>query len=619
MEARYADVTERFRVAFHSLSSGQLIALPSFSLLESMSAVQLMDRKLDSGMTLMTCPALRDRELRPLRELGTEETLGLVDELVRRLAQWLEGESLVCTLLCCLYLNDPALYSDCPSLKSIFEVIFVLIDGVSFLTSKSTCLRDDDVAFNYCKVPREAKTPAEVLQGFKAAEREAEEHNPALLLRLSLFKGLLEVIEALRTPECEGLKEVEASLVAVEAGLQGIRTHSPSVTLENLFDPNFALRYVNSFPAHKIPISVTYTLPMALTRIEKVISSVRHIHALQNCKDIDELTTGLSALPSWDMLSRIAVDFQLYSPSEPTKVLGGKLLSELIAASMVKAGLELKTVQGSEQFSSFCNRVEIVFKDIIRLRLKNPTRQRRNLWKHFPDLSILLSDAEYAEPQRKKGKPPVLFNWIFKRLTGHMLEFLQFGGALELYNPGELGMVMFYQDYLLGMHISSLQSIADNLIVQKKSRKPKPDLAELGLCQAIQLLSRGLVRLFVILNKHNALPVLPADRLPILFQKRFRYFDCIQVPSKLDFAAYQSVSTMGEGTDDRYSAACQECFDAAKARLNALPQAPAGLVRVCIANSFAVTVGCKAQWQVKAELQYREHPYFPSIKLTHLV
>jgi len=617
MEAAYADVTERFRLAFRSLSSGQLIALPSFSLLESMSAVQLMDRKLDSGMTLMTCAGLQQRELRALREAGAEEAVALADELVRRLAQWLEGESLVCTLLCCLYLHDPALYSDSLPFKAIFQSVFALIDGVYSFTSKSTCLRDDDVAFNYCKVPHESKTTQEVLLSFKAAEQEAQQNNPALLPRLDLFRGLLEVVDALRRPECEGLRDIEGSIVTMEASLKAIEGQPSSAPVDAFFDPNYALRYVNNFPAHKIPVSVVYTLPMALTRLSKVAASVRHMETLQRCRDIDELAGGISALPSWDVLSRIALDFLLYSPNEPTKVMGGKQFTELLTASMVKAGLDLKTVQGTETFTAFCSRVEIVLKEVIRLRLKNPTRQRRSLWKHFPDLNILLSESEFSEPQRKGRKPPVLFNWMFKRLTGYMLEFLQSGGALELYNPGELGMVMFYQDYLLGLHISALQNIAENLAGQKKSRKPKPDLAELGLCQALQLISRGLVRLFVILSKHKACATIPEAQQPILFQKRFRYFDYIQVPSKLDFAAYQSVSLLPEGADDRYSAACQECFDTAKSRLDALPQVPAGLIRVCIANSFAVTIGNKAQWKVKAELQYREHSYFPTVKLTH--
>ena len=617
MEAGYADVTERFRMAFRSLSSGQLIALPSFSLLESMSAVQLMDRKLDSGMTLMTCAGLQERGLKSLRDFTQEETVGLVDEMVRRLALWLEGESLVCTLLCCLYLHDPAWYSDSPALKFVFESVFALIDGVSFLTSKATCLRDDDVAFNFCKVSRETKTPQEILSDYKAAERESQS-NSALLPRLQLFRSLLETVEGLRKPECEGLRDLDGCLQAMEESCQAIQTQSFPAP-EAAFDSNYALRYVNNFPAHKMPITVTYTLAMALTRLNKVVAAVRHMQSLQRCKDIDELVAGVGTLPSWDILSRISLDYQLCSLGEPTKVLGGKLLSELITASMVKAGLDLKTVQGTEAFVSFTNRVELVLKEVVRLRLKNPTRQRRSLWKHFPDLNILLSESEYAEPQRAKRKPPVLFNWMFKRLTGYMLEFLQSAGALELYNPGELGMVMFYQDYLLGLHISALQNIAENLAGQKKSRKPKPDLAELSLCQALQLISRGTVRLFVLLAKHNAIATLPESQQPIVFQKRFRYFDYIQVPSKLDFAAYQSVTVIPEGSDSRYSAACQECFDVAKSRLDELPQVPAGLMRVCIANSFAVTVGAKAQWQVKAELQYREHPYFPTFKLSQRV
>ena len=621
----YEDITTHFRTAFHTLKSGDLVAVQNFSLLESMSAVQLMDKKLDSGMSLMGCQTLPARletgVLRPSSDLSGPELISLADELLRRTAMWLEGESLVNTILGCLYSHEPALYAQTPVLKAVFECLFHVIDVAGGLIAKASCLRDDDVAFSYCKVDHETRGVSEIVGSCKAADRWAAQNCEALSTRIAIFRGIMEVAENLKKPDCAGFGELERCIAMIEPALQSVGKDHTDANTQAFFDDVYALRYVNNFPAHKIPISVNYTFTSSLSRLSKFLLSLRHFHTLQQAKDVDELSAGIIALPSWDVLSRTALNFQLLSATDPPVVLNTRPLMDLIHTSMAKAGLDVRSVANTETFKSFSTRVELVLKEILKMRLKNPTRQRRSLWKHFPDLTILLSESEYAEPPQakpaKKNRGPVLFNWMFKRLTNHMIEFLQQGISLELYNPSELGMVMFYQDYLLGLHISALQNINEHLSGQKKSRKPKVDPTEVTLHQALQLLCRGVVRVFVILMKHKALPItISEEQQQILFAKRFRYFDYIQIPSKLEYSSYQAVASMPDGSDERYHQACQECFDTAKSLLSSLPQAPAGLVRVCIANSFAVTIGSKAGWRVKAEFVYKENPHFPTVKVT---
>lgn len=44
----------------------------------------------------------------------------------------------------------------------------------------------------------------------------------------------------------------------------------------------------------------------------------------------------------------------------------------------------------------------------------------------------------------------MLFHWIFSRALEAMLEYLRLGFTLQLYTYEDLGMVMFYMDFLYG-------------------------------------------------------------------------------------------------------------------------------------------------------------------------
>ena len=75
MSDTFETINERFRSACSHLSYGEIVALPDFSYLESMSAVELLDSRLDSGMALLAEPIPEvSSELTPLQLQGYLDT-----------------------------------------------------------------------------------------------------------------------------------------------------------------------------------------------------------------------------------------------------------------------------------------------------------------------------------------------------------------------------------------------------------------------------------------------------------------------------------------------------------------------------------------------------------------
>lgn len=79
---------------------GQLVHLKSFTLFEAMSAIEIMDPRMDTGVIVS--------EQEPFdisRRMSAEETLDVMDNLVTREIAWLAGHSLSQTVYTCIYFH----------------------------------------------------------------------------------------------------------------------------------------------------------------------------------------------------------------------------------------------------------------------------------------------------------------------------------------------------------------------------------------------------------------------------------------------------------------------------------------------------------------------------------
>lgn len=93
---------------------GELIHDDTFSLYEAMSAIEMMDPKMDAGMLCNRGvrqiksfeQAVEDKILK-LNYFGDKEIIGIIDTTFACLTTWLEGHSLAKTVFINLYLHKP--------------------------------------------------------------------------------------------------------------------------------------------------------------------------------------------------------------------------------------------------------------------------------------------------------------------------------------------------------------------------------------------------------------------------------------------------------------------------------------------------------------------------------
>ena len=196
-----------------------------------------------------------------------------------------------------------------------------------------------------------------------------------------------------------------------------------------------------------------------------------------------------------------------------------------------------------------------------------------------------------------------------------MIEYLKYSFELQLYTDKDIGMVMFYLDFLYGIVFSNLNSQSSYLnSKQNRKKKKKFDLKnseiETKFALGLQFLCRAIVRLYVLLNPNTS----DDETEAIRFAKRFRVFRAVQMPQIIEYNSYKAVKVIPANVSvDMFAEACKECFDYARNTLNELePVKPVkNLLRVCVKNTLALSKAKKLEWKCKVSFEFIEDKVFP--------
>lgn len=146
----WIDITEEFTTACSDLKLGELMHDANFGLFEAMSAIEMMDPKMDAGMM---CNQRHSRVtslqqgieagLVKVRGLTGQEMTGIIDDTLACLVTWLEGHSLAQTVFTNLYLHDPSLLEDC-HVKAFSLCMLKIVESVRDIVNRAAVFEEED-------------------------------------------------------------------------------------------------------------------------------------------------------------------------------------------------------------------------------------------------------------------------------------------------------------------------------------------------------------------------------------------------------------------------------------------------------------------------------------------
>uniref|UniRef100_A0ACB8ER86 N-alpha-acetyltransferase 35 NatC auxiliary subunit n=1 Tax=Sphaerodactylus townsendi TaxID=933632 RepID=A0ACB8ER86_9SAUR len=139
-----------WKTAVEELKLGSCFMTKLFGLFEAMSAIEMMDPKMDAGMignqvnrkVLNFEQAIKDGTIK-IKDLSLPDLIGIMDTCFCCLITWLEGHSLAQTVFTCLYIHNPDFIED-PAMKAFALGILKVCDIAREKVNKAAVFEEED-------------------------------------------------------------------------------------------------------------------------------------------------------------------------------------------------------------------------------------------------------------------------------------------------------------------------------------------------------------------------------------------------------------------------------------------------------------------------------------------
>ncbi|XP_065061823.1 N-alpha-acetyltransferase 35, NatC auxiliary subunit-like [Rhopilema esculentum] len=540
IEYNWQDITSEFKDACGVLKVDELVHDDMFGLFEAMSAIEIMDPKMDAGMVCKNTPRnimqFKDAvSCGNLKVSGFQpnELLGIIDELLACFVTWLDGHSLIQTVFICLYTHDTNLIED-PVLRAICISVLKMVDVVRNIVGRAKVYEEEDfqtlsygfklgldvTELRISGMLREAEE--EISRQIKAQlidmkpEDKSVDALKGIKLRLKIWRAFYcalitfekpDVAEVNKAKEWLGsaLKLIPEAIESLHLGLQlEKREGSSSETSMLGFDSLVNHRLLPpSFPREINVVGRKQAYDYAKELIHSLLH-VANILGRTNYHSVLEFVSDFSR-QSPCVLSRSVLQLLVYHNG---RVFGKLQMSEMLRdtiknfnCSPVLADMSpLNSSQEAKDIATmFVGKASMVMLSLLHGHGHNRARQRERLADTLEELGNLQEEADKADSalnqillgiDNKRQHLACFGSWVLYHTLKVMIEYILLGFELELFNPHEFHYVYWYLDFLAGWGINCL-SRAEKLVVAqeqyidkkcgKKDKKRKKEL--ITVCQ----------------------------------------------------------------------------------------------------------------------------------------
>nr|XP_027072791.1 N-alpha-acetyltransferase 35, NatC auxiliary subunit-like isoform X2 [Coffea arabica] len=567
----WADVSPLLQLASQDLHDGELIHGENFNLFAAMSALEIMDPKMDSGIVSTYCSVDEAIEKGaapvPLSFNSTIDiqcTIDIMDHLLACEATWHKGHSLAQTVFSCIYLLRPDRISSHALLHSYCMVVRVTCNAVVSAVSDARTNEEEDLFTMTYGLPlkgegdekclsilhavdetisrqlRASKAPStkrRVLEDIEPLQTNADLEGglcKAVLCRLRFRKHFYHVLTCMRRPQGKGLELARKHITSCLSELDSM------LKLEEFLKCKSICRTVKDATDDETtasgcqPIGFDSSLNSRLSaptppRAIKLLSWRKAVDYFKKLLHDLEVICSYTLDPVLEVVLRFVVGFQ-------------KLHPDLVA----RAYLQLLT-------------------NLLRILCTNSAWQRRKLGKILQEWRIVHAQLELAFRKEygdisNTSNEDVGMNicsyiliWVEEQTYWIATRFLTLGFELELYSPCDYCMVYWYIYVILiklaeRTHIKMMRSNENSRRKGKKKRDSVKDGAKdhqippaVSLLQCQICLAEGLVMMLAALrNEFNAFQsVGPFNSEHERFLQHFELLQKACIPDGVSYVSFK--------------------------------------------------------------------------------
>lgn len=490
------DVTGDLKQKAMELPIGALVHDRNFTLHDAMTAIELMDPKMDSGMdaaqSTVAIKSLAEAIQKGLKLEGftATEVVGIMDELITNFALYLRGNSLAQTLFSCLYLHDPSLVKHTVLQAFCYGMLKTAYAARQIIYRAQAYHEEDFNPMTYLFPFCEERTPAwlreqltsareeivvslEALKG-KDMSDEARSAEDALLNamldRLQLIGALYDTLEL--SDDVARAAKAQKSLANAKRHLLAAKASIALGAQDLAWEPKPFQPHMN---AHLLAPTPPRDIEK-LTRHEGCAffeTEFGHLHTalsittLSTLREFFDFFEGM-ARKHPGVLSRSRA-FTLFMPSQD--VLGKFSFRDLIVQDMIEfnhppeldPSLKEAAPRVVDMLEAFIAQCAVVFAESCKIWCYNRARQRRKIAKFLVEFQTLESEGAELDYEFSmfvgQGNPQVrdlsVGSYVLRYTTDFCIKFLLLGLELDLYARYELHSVFFYT-YTLTTWIKAL-------------------------------------------------------------------------------------------------------------------------------------------------------------------
>ncbi|XP_049541353.1 N-alpha-acetyltransferase 35, NatC auxiliary subunit isoform X1 [Anopheles darlingi] len=522
-EYQWQDVTTDFFDCVKDLELGELVHDSMFGLLEAMSAIEMMDPKMDAGMccnreaTPLTFDTAVETGVMKLANIEPKEAIGLIDAVYSCTVSWLEGHSMVQTVLTCLYLHKPHRI-ECKAIKAFAIAIEKIINLIRNITLRAHVFEEEDFQLSSFDYNMSADvSEAKALSMLKAAEedlikkaKDAEEEREkeelhALLARIRFTRLFLQSMVSLYPVKNSSMwqghggawHEITLQSVAptknemidivktLNGALELAQTIEKTIELgtqpeEGSDAPNpmgFSMMVNQRLLPPTFPRSTKIKdRHLSIQYLSELIQRIKHGCKIVNCTNFHAALNFLmdfSKKYSPCLLSR-SIPQTLYLPVH-LKVFGVKPLSEVLKESARAFIAPPVLLPDSQLYNNpyavkcvnyFFENYEPTFSSLFALCGYNRARQRDRLGEIMSNFARMQEEAEGVDAylhslslkiESSRQHLACFGTWVFYHCLRAMSCYLLAGLELELYSVHEYLYIFWYlYQYLFSWIVSAL-------------------------------------------------------------------------------------------------------------------------------------------------------------------
>ena len=600
----WVDVTKEFIASAGSLPAGSLVKDSCFSLYDAMSAIELMDPKMDAGM-LCNKELCKVGSITEALEAGMfvdnpslKDIIGISDEILSCITTWLEGHSLAQTVLTCLYVHRVSSIKS-PYLSSICNAVLKVCELINYIISSAESYEEEDFltcTYGFDVSPKISSS--KVIQMLKDGEDEINkrikrnetisEDEMAILHRLKFWKYFVLVLSKVQRFEHSNMESLKNDISTLFHSIQPVMK-----TLNMGTQPVVSTSETGQKSKNMIGFEYLINQRLLSSTPPRYISIMEHDasceYLLRLFAHLD-LMTSISDCTTLSGIIRFFVKFSEQTPSVlPRSCLyyivlsDSKFLGDECFVKFVKD--EVRNFSHPVSFftpfitdryvkdivDKFLDEVSICIQDYIHAMSHNKGRQRRKLGGLLSTLGRLYSRTEEYDTlihnyitsiEASANHIRALSCWVLFITVEVMIKYLLLGWELELYQIHESHYVYCYLEHLFSWLrqtvlcgqtlIQSSESLEKKLVKRyknmKKKKREKNHNMVLQMTNVYQMLSHGYIKAmegFAIQGKLDEFLNKKYDNEHIRFRQRFaplsvHSFVISYLP--LDYNTYVSLS-----------------------------------------------------------------------------